>query len=158
MIRPPSIQKVYTAWYSRDPAILPLPAEATDEQKKERERLIKIARETGDLSAIQVPGEIVTLFKMRPLSVDQFGELASLRERGEGGYRMSETAFRFALLDATPLPDDIGVKFTDHPRWGKIATTSFLDDLKLPAKLSAEIVSELGDMAIERAADLSPKS
>jgi hypothetical protein len=158
VIKPPSIQKDYTAFWSRDAAVAPLPESPTKEQLAERERLITLARDTGDLSYIEQPGERVTKFTMKPLSFEQYAELSSMHERGETSVSIAALAFRFALKDVAPLPEGVRLTFLDHPTYGKLASTAFLNDLKLPAKMSAEIVVELGDLAIERARDLSPKS
>jgi hypothetical protein len=169
VIKPPSIQTDYTAFYSKDAAVIPAPdplsEDATDEQKqahdeqlKERTRLIQLARDTGDLSLIAQPGERITAFTMRPLTVEQFSELGAMHERGQTSIEIHALAFRFSVKSVSPLPDGVKLKTSEHPTMGKLASLSFLNDMKLPARMSAEIVSELGELAIERARDLSPKS
>ena len=65
MIKPPSLQHEFDLVFSEDPA-LDLPDASTEDGKKERERVLKVARETGKWPI--KPGETPTLFRIEPLS------------------------------------------------------------------------------------------
>lgn len=92
MIKPVSLQSTYTLVWSQDPALdLPEPPpDANDEQKaevaKERERLLRVARQTGNWQPITKPGEQPTFFHFDCLSHNEFawaqGE-ASRRQLGD---------------------------------------------------------------------------
>jgi hypothetical protein len=158
VIRPPSSQKKYDAFYSRDPAIIQLPDDATDEQKADRERRIQTARDSGRWDDVVVPGEAPTLFGMRQLTGDQYGDLASRIVSGEKRFAVFAAAFRLALQDVRGLPDDVKVEFFDHPTYGRMATTSFLEKAGIVGSLAADIMFELGELAFVKARSVDPKS
>jgi hypothetical protein len=158
VIRPPSNQKKYDAFYSLDPAIIQLPPDATDEQKADRERRIETARETGRWEDVLVPGETPTIFGMRPLTGEQYGDLLSRLVAGEKRFAVFVTAFRLALVDARGIPDDVKVEFTDHPTYGRIAATTFLEKAGIVGSLAASIMFELGELAFNKARSVDPKS
>lgn len=65
MIKPPSLQSEFDLVFSEDPA-LDLPDASTDEGKAERDRLLRVGRETGKWPI--KPGETPTLFRIEPLT------------------------------------------------------------------------------------------
>lgn len=160
MIRPPSNQKKYDTFFSLDPALKPLPTDPTEEQRAERERLIELAREAGPAqwTELIVPGECVTVFTMRPLPSEAFGDLLAAMVNGESKFKVYSLAFRIALLDAKPLPDDVKVEHVEHPSYGRVATLSFLEKAGITGEMGAAICVELGKLAYERARNVSPKS
>ena len=78
MIKPPSTQHEYSFIWSRDPALLqvePLAADATDVQREQhaesvadRARKLEVARETGDYSALIVPGKQPVCYQLGHLN------------------------------------------------------------------------------------------
>lgn len=161
LIRSPSYQKKYDAFWTLDPAIVPLPKDASDDQKKEHARKIELARETGRADTwleITNPGDRITVFALRPLTADEFGELASMIGAGVARYKVWSLAFRLALIDAAPLPEGIKVKHAKHPTLGDLASLDFLDEIGMGAELAALLVMEIGELAYDRARDVSPKS
>jgi hypothetical protein len=158
VLRPPSNQKKYEAFYSFDPAIIPLPDSATDEQKAERQRRIDVARETNRWDDVIVQGETPTLFGMRPIPGELYGDLLSRLVTGEKRFSVYTMAFRIALQDVKGLPDDVKVEFVDHPTYGRIASTSFLDKAGCSGGLGAAIMFELGELAFNKARSVDPKS
>lgn len=164
LIRPPSLQKRFDVFWTRDPALVPLPDGASDEQKKERDRLIELALESGRVDMwreITNPGDQLTAFSMKPLTSEQFGELASMRlaARDEvAAFKVWLLAFRLALVDARPLPEGVTVAHVTHPHYGPLAVTDFLDDCGLTPELGASLIVELGKLAYDRARVASKKS
>lgn len=161
MIRTLSVQKPYDAFFTKDPAIRQLPDGATEEQKKEHARLMKLARDSGKAelwNEITSPGEKLTKFQLRPLKSEQYGELRSMLSNGRSGFEVAALAFRFALVDASPLDEGVFVEFVNHPRWGSIATTDFLDKCGAGGEYGAMLIDELGTLAFQRASDLNPLS
>jgi hypothetical protein len=156
MIRPPSSQRIYELFYSGDPALIPLPDDATDEQKKERARLIDLARDTGQHTELLLPGEKLTLFKMRQLPAEAYGDLVAMLRNGELAFRVFALAFKVACIDAAPIPDGVKVEHEMHPLYGPIATTSFLDKAGCGGKLGANIIIELGQYVFQKAKGGSP--
>lgn len=155
MIKPPSNQKPYDAFYTGDAAIVALPAEASDEQRAERDRAIERALKTGDWSAVVIPGEQPTRFVMRPIRAEAAGELHSMLAT-ERPFTVFALAFRIALVDVKNLPGAGHVDFVTHPTFGRIATTAFLDRAGLTGDVGAAIITELGFLAYKRAGGDDP--
>jgi hypothetical protein len=169
MIRPPSNQKQYDAVFSGDEAFVQPPDapadDATPEQLEKYQGEIEeyqhkwqVARETVDgYRALMLEGAgEPTFFTMRPLTADQFALLVDMRRGGMGGNEVNILAFRAALISVRNFPK-AEIKRVMHKKLGDIATTSFFDKAKLPAGLSTSIGVELGNLAISKAAGLSPK-
>jgi hypothetical protein len=157
VLRPLSNQKKWDAFYSGDPAICPLPDEASEEQLEERNRLTKQALESGDWSLVDPQGQ-ATRFTFRQLKTDEFGTLKSMLADGERPYTVYRLAFQLALQDAKPLPEKVAVKFMQHPQLGRLATLSFLDDARIPPEVGSDVVRELGQLVYERAREPAPLS
>jgi len=156
MLRPPSNQKTYKLFFSADPAIVQIANDATKERQTEHERLLRVARETGDWSAITVPGEQPTTFSMRQLPSESTGELANMQALGEPQFRVLSLAFRSALVDAAPLIDGVKVAHDQHPIFGRIATTTFLDEIGCGGNMGAALIVELGRLVLERSRATNP--
>lgn len=169
MIRPPSLQRQRTDFYSGDPAFvpapklepklegLPTPEELAAHRKalEEHERRWEVARETGDYSELLVSGCEPTPFTMRQIPGATFRKLAD--DHNAGTLRLlelSQVAFRCSVVDIPGLAQK--VKRNDrHPLYGEMATveiTNYLDSI------DHGIVSELGRVALNRAGNPSPKS
>lgn len=156
MNRLPSLQKDYSDFSDRDAALVQLPKGATKAQKTERERLHKLARDTGDWSEITSQGQTVTRYRFRQLTADEFLVLMAMRERNEPSPHVLSIAFRLALVDVEPLPDGVAVEHIDDPKLGRIALTSFFEGLGfLPGK-AANVILELGGRVLARAREPDP--
>jgi hypothetical protein len=156
MIRAPSVQKQYGAVFSGDPAFVQLPEDATDEQKAAHEQKWKVARETGDYSALRIEGAgDPTVFTMKPLSTDAFAALYALGA-AEGAAAANMMAFRVSLQSVDNF-GKVDIKRIQHKKFGPIATTEFFDKAGLPAGLSVKIALEIGDIVLSKAWELSPK-
>lgn len=155
MIKLPSNVKPIAAYFTRDSAFNQLADNATEDEQKEHARKWKVARETGDYHQLLIEGQRPTEFTLRALTADQFGTLVDMIRSGVGNNEVSLLAFRIALLSVANF-GDAEVKFTQHPKFGKIATLEFLDKSGLPAGLALAIASELGGLVIDRASQLSP--
>lgn len=141
-------------FFSGDPAIIPVPADP--EKRPERERLLEVARDTGDWTAIVLPGERPARFVMRPLTGNVYREIADAREAGKiRSGKLAQFAFRAAIQNVIdPELGDVSIKFEPTDRFGEIATVAcadFFDGIDL------SIVTELGGYAMRRASDLTPK-
>ena len=176
-MRPPSLIKPRDEFYSGDPAFKPSPvapelaSNADDDAKdvykaavaeyvkavEERERLVNLARETGDWSALRIEGKTPVKFVMRPLKSRQFNRIADMIiAREVGAVTAKEIAFGAALAEVAGI-GDAKITYDDHPRLGRIATPDFLDEV-WPTGLVVSAVAELGELVLERARDIAPKS
>ncbi len=154
MIRPPSNIRAYDDFYSGDPAIIQPEVDATPEQRAERDRLIRVARETGDWAPITVSGQQPTKFVMLPSSGDAYRTMIdSMSSDKYGHFKMSQIAFRLAVK-AIENFGNLEVKRNESERYGEIATVKVSDALDAVDK---KIVTELGQEAMRRASAISPK-
>lgn len=110
MIKPPSLQSTYTLVWSNDPA-LELPVHADDpalsaddnaaasaETDKERARLLRVARATGNWSAITKPGEQPTVFHFQNLSRSEWSWAeGEINRRRLGALESNDLMFLIAL-------------------------------------------------------------
>lgn len=157
MFLPPSVQKEYALVFSGDPA-LALPSD-----EKERDNALRVARETGDWSGLIKPGQLPTLFTVRPLSGSMITWLGSQRSRNRlSGQEACELAFRLGLRKI----DNFGDFEIEFEREGAqvLAAVTVLDALydigRVIGKpnLGRELIAELGGLVIERATEsISPK-
>lgn len=161
MIKPPSNQKTWDAFYTGDTAIIQLPDEASDEQKKDRDDLIERARELGadGWADVVVEGERPTIFTFKPLGSELTGHLVDmLNDPRVGAFRVFALAFRLALVGVKNLTDSGKVDFVNHGEFGRIATTAFLDRAGCTGEVGASIITELGSLVMTRARAANPKS
>lgn len=155
MIGTPSLLKPYDEYYSGDPAFAQAPPLASREQLAEHEHRVKVARETGDWSPLAVEGVQPTKFTMKPLRGQQYRRivddlLASRIGRGEA----NSLAFRCAVLEIVNF-GAFEMKFVETEKWGKIASVDVSNAIDA---IDLRIVTELGEEALRRAQDISPKS
>lgn len=161
MIKLPSLRDDYSVIFSGDPA-LDLPAvptladDASDEQKAdakkiadERERLLKVARETGQWDSLIKPGEKPTVFQMRHLSGSARdyldGEVAR-KQLAPGEF--ASLVFRLAIKRIDNL-GDIAVK---HERMSgfSIASIDVIDRIRAFPGIGDSIVAEVGGVVAMR--------
>lgn len=157
MIKPPSNQKTYDAFYSGDPAIIQLPDEASDEQKKDRDDRIKRARETGLWDDVIAGGEQPTVFTFKQLTAAQTGHLHDIMGNPRRQFEALMLAFCLALVDVKHL-GEAGKPTFVNAELGRMATTQFLDKAGCTGELGAAIIVELGSYVLERARAANPKS
>lgn len=174
MMRPPSLVKPYDEFFSGDPALLQLDANATDEQIAQHVAKIRVARETGDMSALLVPGQTHTKFVMRPLPADVEAALDDYRTAGNGN-RMNNTVMmlvvRAALIKVVGFthPETGADWVIEHhvdpryPALGRIATADIVNAMWLiedadGKRVGHALVGELCTSIIDRANGLRPKS
>lgn len=161
MIKPPSSQKTFDAFFASDPAIVSLPGEASDEAKKDLEDRIERARETGEWADVTLPGEAPTRFTFRQLSSDVAGDLHSRLKDSrshQDQFRVYRDAFLLAVVEVKNLPDAGKVDFVQHRDYGRIATPAFLDRAGLTGYAGAAVMIELGSYVLFRASAINPKS
>src|SRR5690349_2544706 len=116
MFKLPSVVKEYSAVYSGDPSLAQPPAsvdaDASSEAVAKHETAVeehahklKVARETGDYSALLAEGAgEPTLFQMRPLTADAFAYLIGQVYPNDGVIAANVLAFQFALRSVVNLP------------------------------------------------------
>jgi len=151
MFKLPSIVKEYSAVYSGDPSLVQLADNASDKERKEYAHKLKVARETGDYSALLIEGASEpTLFQMRQLTADAFAYLIGQVYPREGVIATNALAFQFALRSVENL-GDAKVNLVDHDKLGQIASLSFFDRVGMPAELAMSIATELGDLVLDKA-------
>src|SRR5690349_19872189 len=118
MIRPPSAVRHYDAFFSGDPAFVQLADNATDEQRVEHARLWEVARETGNLGELLIPGSKPTKFVMRPLPGSLMRKITDryMSDR-MGAAEVNALALRCALVSIENL-GDIQVKHALEADYG----------------------------------------
>ena len=154
MIRPPSAVRHYDYYYTGDPAFVQLEDGATDEQKAEHAHKWQVARETGQIADLLIPGASPTKFVLRPLPGSLFRKLYDrIAARQLGMAEAAALAFRCAVMSVENL-GDVQVKRRADADYGEIATSAIVDVLDA---IDLGIVAELGDQVIERSRQASPK-
>lgn len=163
-LRPPSLSKLYDTFYSGDPALLQLADGADEETRKSYESTIRVARETGQIGPLVVPGEMPTIFKLRAIPGELYREMMDrLRGVRVGPGRLNAMLFRAAVRGVANLRDPDGVEIAvelvpnpiaDLREHGLIASPEIVDYLDA---LDVRIVTELGELALERAMHIAPK-
>lgn len=149
--RLPSNSKPYDLVWSGDAAFVQLATDATPEQRKAHIHAWKVARETGDYSALAVEGAAPpTIFTMRQLTHDQTAALIDL-SRQLGVAEVNSLAFFAALEAATDFEVKRNVL---HSRLGLIASSSLFADQGVPPAMSVNITLELGEIVFEKMASL----
>lgn len=151
MIKSPSLVNEYTLIYSGDPA-LSLPEDPT-----ERERVLRVARETGDWKPILGGQGEPTLFHFRQLTRTDLGWLHGEGQHStEHGRPLSPLEFNDLVIRlAIRSVDNFGShkverKQIKRDRW--LATTDIVEAIHSEGgKLGAAILGEFSDFIIERA-------
>lgn len=159
MIRPPSVQRTYQAFFSGDPAIVQLPADATDDQRKEHAHRLKVALETGDWGPILSGEGDPTRFTLRFVPGDIFEKIidrAILPNDSQlriGPREYGTLLVRAALIEVSNA-GDLQIKFDKHPWLGRIASAETVNELYA---IDRRIIGELAEYVQERQT-LDPKS
>lgn len=149
--RLPSNQHHRDAFWSRDPAFMQLPDEATDEQKAAHARKWKLARQTGNYGELLITGATPTKFVMQPIPGHVVRRIIDRVIAGRvGGLEQASLAFRAALVTIENF-GDVAIKPTesDYGTIADVAITNLLDGC------APGCVNELGNDALERALGLS---
>lgn len=153
MIKAPSVASEYSLVYSGDPA-LDLP-----EDPAERERVLEVARDTGNWQSLIRAGEMPTLFHVRPL----YGTLWDwfVGEVNRRSLVQVESA-AFALRLALRRVENFGSYKVSHSKVDgqSMATTEIIDAIYTEAGGEGrQIVEEIGALVIVKATQgLRPKS
>lgn len=155
IVRLPSLVKSFDVFWSGDPAFVQLGPNATDAEQEAYAHRWKVARDTGDHSALLVDGAQPTKFIMRPLSVETFAALVDMARAKVGTSEVATLAFRIALESVSNL-DGIEVKHEIHPRFGKIASTSFFGEAGIQPGDALPITSEVGGVMLDKASPSRP--
>jgi hypothetical protein len=161
VIRPPSLQKPQDDYYSGDPAFIQLPADASDEQRKEHAHKWKVARETGNYSALLIEGQQATKFTMQPIKRTDwraFKDRVTLPPGSPKAIGINEAwalAFRMSVVAVT-VGADIEIKRYPHREWGgwDMADEKVVEYLD---SIDERMVTELGDVVLARMSDI-PKN
>ena len=166
MIKPPSLIREYTWIWSRDPALNSPPSDASDEDRKEWERRLKVARETGQWDGVLAPGQEPTRFSLRLIPGDLWRKYVD-EHRTQGIATMSGLSVRLALRGVVGLTDTDGkeVKVKLEPtEFGKIASPDViatLDAIWLAITeldpTAPNIVAEMANAINDRQNGPSPK-
>jgi hypothetical protein len=157
VIKPPSLAKPFTEYFSEDPAFEQLASDATPEQTAEYSAKLTAAWETGDWSALRAEGAgEPTTFTVRALPSDAFGKLADIQAAGAGDNEVYQLAFRVVLQSVSNL-GNAKVTTIEDERFGRIASLQFLTDAGVTGALGMRIMREIGVRALKRANDSSGK-
>lgn len=150
MIKVPSLQSEYSLIFSADPA-LSLPDDA-----EERDRVLRIARQTGNWTNLVTPGQVPTVFHFRNLEhtdiawLDGEQQNSSEHNRPLGTIEYLTLAVRLALRSV----ENFGTHKVDHKPLGsqrKVATPAIINAIHAAAgKLGAELLTEFAVHIINR--------
>ena len=150
MIKPQSVQNEYSLIFSGDPA-LSLP-----EDPEERTRVLRIAQQTGNWTALVVPGQVPTVFHFRNLEhsdiawLDGEHQLSTEHGRPLGNIEYLTLAVRLALRSV----DNFGTHKVEHKQLGsqrKVATAAIVNAIHAAAgKLGPELLTEFAVHIINR--------
>jgi hypothetical protein len=151
LLRPPSLQKHYDAFYWRDPAFIQPPEDGEDLEKarEAHSQRMKTARETGSWTDVSIEGKQPTKFVMRPLPGTIGRRLSDKLVSGALGYaELYALAFRASIVSIENLGSDYKIKLVAHEWLGDIASEEVVNMLDA---LELGIVNDLGSDAYERA-------
>lgn len=170
MLRPPSNQRPYDAFYSRDPAFQQAPELAANELDEDLVKAhkvalaahadrIRIARETGDWRPLLVGELQPTLFTMQPMSGDTFRKIADLVTGGAiRAFALDQLALRCALVSVVNLGDyTVERKLHENPRLHELGPIATIDIPNLLDAVDRRIVGELGGLVMTKARGPDPK-
>ncbi len=133
-----------------------LRAEAWAAPIREWGKPLRTARETGDYSALLVPGEVPTVFVVRQISATQWrvldAELGRVEAQAAHGTDATRAAahllLRYAVirLEGAPPSATFALEVDkDHAVLGPIQPTAFVDVLTGNERILMEIVSVIGE-------------
>lgn len=172
MLRPPSNQRPYDEFYSRDPAFVQLPDSeplsklepearaARTRVVEDHERAIRIARETGDWKPLLAGEAEPTRFVMMPMSGDLFRKLGDLTLSDKlGGLELDQLVVRIALVDVVNLGDTKVDRRRPHenPAFRELGKVASVDITNLLDSIDRRIIGELGGLVMTRARGPDPK-
>ena len=157
--RLPSVQRTYDLCWSGDSAFVQLPDDADADAIKAHADKWRVARETGDYSALEVEGASPpTIFTFRQLNHDQTATLLDMsRSRQHGVAVVNSLAFMTAIDKVSNLGDAKIERNVLHSQLGLIASSDFFAAAGVPPAVSVPIVLELGEIVFERMASLAKK-
>lgn len=122
----------------------------------EWERKLKVARETGDWTALLIPGQEPTRFKIRQVPAEVWTKVDSVA-KAEGWSNTERVAwlFRLFVVDVTNVPADRGWRMTRtrHPKLGDVAGVELVNLFTGVELVMVEIV----EAAAERRSSLPGK-
>ena len=164
MLRRASLHHTYVMVFSGDPAlhlpVVPDEAPGNEPERKritaERERLLRVARETGNWPDITVSGEVPTLWTMRSI----VGELSYLHGEAKRHRltvtELAELCFRYSLVDVENLE---GLKLLHGVdaagrKWLHSDSVTAIKELGADSgmpSLGHDLILELGALALNRA-------
>ncbi len=163
MLRQPSAQKPYDAYFSGDPAFSQLPDDADAASKAEHDRKWDVARDTGDYTQLLADGRAIadaTKYVMQPIAGHIMRKLFDLRaEKRIGDQEFVQLAFRVALVDVAGFPGLV-IKREPHedPALAGLGKMLSLDAANRVDEESRAIIGELGSLAFARALGVRPLS
>jgi hypothetical protein len=166
VIRPPSNQKSYDAFYSRDEAFVQSPSAPADADEKQLEahaeavsayeRMLKRAQDTGDWAELMLEGAQPTKFELRPLPGHVFRLIVDMWNGGQvGDAEANLLLVRAALVGVVNLGKATVVVAVDRafPKLGPIASVEVPNLLD---RADPRILAELAAGIRSRAMGLSP--
>jgi hypothetical protein len=161
VIRLPSLQRAVDCYYSGDPAFIQLADDASESDRAEHARKWKVARETGNYSALIVEGQQATKFAMQPVNRTVWRAFVDRvlypteSPRRIGPITTPSLVFRLSVCSVSGL--DVHVKRRAHREWDgwEMAEEEIVQVLD---SIDPRIVTELGDLAFARMSDIPKNS
>jgi hypothetical protein len=161
MIRPPSAVKHYDWYYSGDSAFVQLASDATEDQVKEHRARLTAARETGDWTALLVPGGSPTKFVLGQVDRNDWRavldrcELPDSNPRAIRHGELAALLFRLAIR-SIPGFGEVKITRTADEQWGgwvmaQPEIVTMLDEI------DEFIVVEIGAHVLSRLRGIGPK-
>ncbi len=136
-------------------------APKADEVSKERERMLTLARETGNWEPIVKEGEVPTVFHFRPLTGTAYQWWAGQTSRNQLiGVESASLALRLGITDVKNFGKHEVKRFRNDDGQ-ELANTKIIDAIyaEAGATVGVDIVVELGTIVVDRArAGISPLS
>jgi hypothetical protein len=161
-LRLPSLQKTYDEHFTGDPAFVqPSVDEHGNPDLAALAKYVdswRVARETGDVSALLVEGRTPTTFIMRPLPGSVARAIRDKVPREMGSEAAIALMFRAALVGISNLDGAGGAvswKPVNLPDIGPVCPVEIVDKID---SIDPTIVIELGSEVARRARTPSPKS
>lgn len=165
MLRPPSLAKAYDDYYSGDPAFAQEPALSAEPTESEQAALddylakLKSAKQTGDWSALLLPGATPTKFVLDQVdrnvwrSIVDRGGLPDTNPRWIGPAQLLSLLFRLAIKDIPGF--DFRIERAPDPQWDGwvMAHPKVIDVLD---RIDPGIVGEIGGGVYRKLRTLDP--
>lgn len=164
--RLPSNQKAYDLYWTADPALMQPPTALADDadqtakakyarDKADYDLKLKLAHERGQWDELVIPGRSPTKFVMHPVRGTVIRRLVDRFLGGRiGQAEMKAIAFRMGIESIENFDDfELGDPVLDR-EYGAMAPESVVDALDA---IDLDIVTELGQVVIQRAQGVLPK-